>query len=207
MSRLRCVFVGIFALVLATSVPAEARNCKPNFKGKDRITKVEFAEWTQMLYKTGFLSSVVASTSEINITGTVVRMGDANRINIILEKEESNPGRAVVESPYKAEKGNEFLFGFKEGGEPLQFLADSVGNDTRADMFGNIKTKVILTANISPEARATLKDALATKHIDSVRVSLSNNLIVEQSVNEDNSEAFTAKIQCWLAFPEAKASP
>jgi hypothetical protein len=200
----RCLLIGVFVFIfLSSSVPLQARNCRPTFKGKDRITKLQFAEWTQLLYKPGFLAGMVASTSEIEISGTVIRTGGKNKVNIVLYKQESNANRAAVESPYKAEKGNAFVFGFKEGGEPLTFVADSVSNDVNVDMFGNINTKVVLTAEVRDEDLAALKDALAGRHIDAVRISLANNLTIEQSVNEDNSEAFTAKIQCWLA-PEEK---
>jgi len=195
--RITVIFCGVVA---ATALPfsLQGGNCKPNFSGKDRITKAVTSEWAQSLYHTGLLAAALVTTSQINVTASVARIGDANTVNIILEKQESNPGRAVVESPYKAEKGNEFLFGFKEGGDPLRFIADVVTNNTSADMFGNVNTRVVLTAHVKADDLAAIKNSLSTKHIDSVRVSLSNNVVIEQSVSDKDGLQFGEKINCWL---------
>jgi len=203
MASLRDVMVGAtFVLAGIMPVPADAQNCKPSASVKDKITKVQITEWAQGLYQTGLMAKALVTTSEINISGSIARIGDANTVNIILSKSETNTARAVLESPYKAEKGNEFFFGFKEGGDPLRFTADEVSNNVAADILGKLNTRVVLTAHISNEGLRALKDSLANKNIDAVRVSLANNLTIEKSVNDRNGKQFVEKIGCFLAFAE-----
>lgn len=189
-------------LLFVLSSPVAAQNCKPDFSGKDKMTKVEVAEWSQNLYQTGFLASALLTSSEINITAAIQRKGDSNLMIIVLSKQEENVARAVVESPYRAEKGNEFLFGFKEGGTPLTFVAVDVSNNISADMFGKLNTRVILTAKIKDEDLRALKDSLAGKQIDVVRVAVANP--IEKSVSDKNGKRLGEKLGCFLSFAEQK---
>jgi kynureninase len=195
-------FLVVLLMVMPTFV--EAQNCKPTVSGKDKITKVQTDEWGQILYETGFLASAVMTTSEVNIGGTIARIGDVNTINVVLTKSESNTARAVLESPYKAEKGNEFIFGFKEGGEPLRFTADSVSNNTAADMFGKLNTRVVLTAHLKDDEVLALKSSLANKQIDVVRISLANNFTIDKSIKDKNGKQFAEKIRCFATFLQQK---
>lgn len=207
-NKVVCVkLVGILfasSLVLFAQTTAAAQNCKPNFSGKDKITKASFDEWTQSLYQTGFLAAATVTTSEVNITGSISRVGDDNNVSVVLTKSESNANRAALESAFRAEKGNEFLFGFKEGGEPWRFVADSVSNNTAADMFGKLNTKVVLTAKLKDEELKVLKASLANRQIDAVRIALANSLTIEKSVKDGDGKRFVQKIGCFFAFAEQK---
>ena len=203
MHRVRdAVLVTVIALAVVLSDPLAAQNCKPDASTKDKITKVQIDEWAQSLYQTGILASALTSSSEVNITGSISRVGDVTFMNIILAKQESNVARAVLESQYHAEKGNQFLFGFKEGGTPLTFTADQVSNNTSADIFGKLNTRVILSAIIKDENLRAFRDSIAGRHIDAVRVSVAT--AIEKSVGDKTGKQFGEKLACFFTFAEQK---
>lgn len=173
-------FLATLVVVLLLMAPSKAlaENCKPDASVKDKITKQQVDEWAAGLYQTGLLAAAMTTTSEVNISGSIGRFGTENHLNVIITKQESNVGRAVLESPYKGVKGNEFLLGFKDG-EPMKFTADEVSNKTAADMFGKLVTRVVLTAHVKDEDLAVLKDSLTTKTVDAVRAVLANDLTIE----------------------------
>ncbi len=193
------IIFATYALVCCAVSGAWAQDCKPNVSTRDKITKAQVTEWAQGLYQTGLIASTLTGSAEINISGSFLRDGSANAVNLILSKQETNVARAVLESQYKADKGNEFSFGFKNGGAPLKFVADAVTSNTSADMFGNLNFRVVLTAHVTFEQIVSIQDALATRQIDAVRVSLSN-LTIEKNVKETNSQQFRAKFYCFATF-------
>lgn len=191
-------------LVLIPRLSA-AQNCKPDISTKDKITKQEINEWTQGLYQTSFLAAALVSTSEINITGSIARVGSENLLGVVLSKQESKPVKAVIESPYRAEKGGEFLFGFKEGGDPLKVIAERVGNNVSVDMFGKLNTKVVMQAVIKDEDLPGLRSQIANRQIDAVRVSLAGGLVIEKGVKDKSGQKFVESINCFISFAEKKA--
>jgi len=188
-------------LALFASVPtvALAQNCKPDASSKDRITKEVVNEWVQNLYQTGMMAQMTVTSSEVNVFATIARSGTVNSVNIVLTKQESNANRALVESAFKAEKGNKFLFGFKDGA-PVTFTADEVRNNTSADMFGKLNTKVVLIAHVKDADLSAMKASLTSQPIDAVRVMLANDLTIEQSVKNNNGKKFQEKLGCFFKF-------
>lgn len=195
------LFLASLIVVLISCAPiiTLAQNCKPDSSTKDRITKEAFTEWVQNLYQTGMMAQMTVTTSEVNIFATIARIGSVNTVNVVLMKQESNANRALLESSFKAEKGSKFLFGFKDGA-PLTFTADAVTNNTAADMFGKLNTKVVLTAHVSDADLSTMKDALTAQPVDAVRIMLANDLTIEQSVKSGNGKKFQEKLGCFFKF-------
>jgi hypothetical protein len=195
-----------WACVIAILVPrvASGQSCKPDLATKDKITKQEVTEWTQSLYQTSFMAAALASTSEINITGSIARVGDENLLGVVLTKQESKPAKAIIESPYKAVKGSQILFGFQEGGDPISVLAERVGNNVSVDMFGKLNTKIVLQTVLKDEDLRPFRDQVGTRHIDSVRISLDGGLVIEKGVKDKNGRKFTEAISCFIAFAEKR---
>lgn len=183
----------------------EAQTCKPGRTTKDKITKAQTDIWQQELYETPFLAAALMSTSEINITGVLIRVGTKNSIQLVLTKSESNEGRALLESIYRAAHGSEFLPGFKEGGEPLKFRADAVGNNRSADMFGKINTRVILEATLTTDQVRAMSMAVAGKQVDSVRLLLAGGEAIEKGVKDKNGRQMAEKITCFASLVDADA--
>ena len=190
-------------VLLIAPVAALAQRCKPDVSTRDKITKQQIDEWAQGLYQSSVLAAALTTTSEVNISGTIGRFGNENHLNVIITKQESNLGRALFESAYKAVKGNEFLLGFK-GGDPVKFTADEVRNKTAADMFGKLITTVILTSHIKDKDLLGLKESLTSNPVDAVRMVLANDLTIEQSVKEKNGRQFQEKLSCFFEFAREK---
>jgi len=122
-SQLACL--GALGLALAIPSEAAAQDCKPNFSGKDRLTKAQTDVWSQYVSSTGLMSQLVLEKANVNLNFAIARIGDVTIVQLTLTKEEepNKVARAVLESQYQASKGNQIVLGFKEGGTPLTFVA------------------------------------------------------------------------------------
>jgi hypothetical protein len=186
-----------------SSSQARADNCKPDVSRIDKITKQQQDIWTQKVGGTGFGASLMGS-KDVAVFVTIGRYGNVNAVNVEILKEEASAASASFDSSLRAVKGNRFFLGFKEGGEPLSFVATDVGNETkvRNDVldFGNGKvvTSVVLSSALSDEALATMRDAITTKQIDAIRVLLVGDLRVEYSLEEKTSKKLMAKFLCFF---------
>ena len=122
----RYVAAALSTLLLIPS-SVSAQKCKPTVSGKEKLTKLQMDMWSQDVATTGFLSQVVLEKANVNLNLAVGRIGEFNVVRLTLTKEEESEkiARAVLESQYRAEKGNEFMLGFKEGGTPLRFVAST----------------------------------------------------------------------------------
>lgn len=193
-----CVFLGSIS-----SLQARADSCKPDVSRVDKITKQKQDIWTQKVGGTGFGASLMGST-DMAVFITVGRYGTFNAVNVEILKEEASAASSSFDSSLHAVKGNQFFLGFKEGGDPLTFVATDVGNSTkvRNDVldFGNGKvvTSVVLSSAVSDEALAGMREALTTKRIDAIRVLLVGDLRVEYSMDEKTSKKLMAKFQCFF---------
>lgn len=181
----------------------QADNCKPDVSRVDKITKQQQDIWTQKVGGTGFGASLMGS-QDMAVFVTVGRYGNLNAVNVEILKEEASAASASFDSSLRAVKGSRFFLGFKEGGEPLAFLATDVGNETkvRNDIldFGNGKvvTSVVLSSVLSDEALTAMRDAITTKQIDAIRVLLVGDLRVEYSLEEKTSKKLKAKFLCFF---------
>jgi hypothetical protein len=196
-----CVACASMALISAAA--GLSQSCKPDASSRDKITKEVVNEWVQNLYQTGMMAQMTVTTSEVDIFATIARIGSSNTINIVLTKQESNANRALVESAFRAEKGNKFLLGFKDGA-PLIFTADNVGNGTSADMFGKLNTKVVLVAHVSDADLSAMRTALTAQPVDAVRIMLSNDLTIEKSVKDNDGKKLQEKFGCFFKYLESQ---
>src|SRR5260221_11127303 len=113
-------------LSLALAMPAKAENCKPDISKEDRISKQKIDIWTQELFATSFMGSLM-STSEVGIVVTVGRYGSLNAINLQIRKSEESFSNAAFESAYRGAEGKPFYFGFKWG-EPVALVITECSN-------------------------------------------------------------------------------
>lgn len=186
--------VALLAIVIVVApVEVSAKGCRPDVSSKDRITKQQIDEWS-------LLASRLDTDSYIQISITIGRFGSDNRLNIVLEKSEANPGPAVFASAH-----TDFLFGFTDG-EPMRFTSDRVVKDTRPpNVFeaaqGNV-SRVTLIATIKDEDLPALKVALTSKPLDAVRVVMANDLTIESPVKRQNSARFREKLLCFFEHVE-----
>ena len=129
---------------------------------------------------------------------------DSVFITLYLKKAEGSKQNAEFESALKAVKGNEFLFGIKDG-EALKFSANSVSNNTKMDNFwGELATTVAMGAYIPIDQVPSFIETLSTKTIDAFRIKLANDLIITQSVKEKNGEKMRNKAICFKNYLKEK---
>lgn len=204
-SMLRRPIVAV-ALALALALPspqARTDDCKPDVSRVDKITKLQQDIWVQKVGGTGFGASLMGST-DMAVSVTAGRYGSINAVNVEILKEEASAASASFDSSLRAVKGNTFFLGFKEGGEPLTFVATDVANQTavRNDVLdfgtGKVVTSVLLSCVLSDETLAAMRDALTKKPIDAIRVLLVGNIRVEYSLTEKTSKRLMAKFQCFF---------
>ena len=202
------------ALGCAFSSPqASGDNCTPDISRLDKITKQQQDIWTQKVGGTGFGASLMGS-KDMAVFVTVGRYGNGNAVNVEILKEEASAAGASFDSALRALKGNRFFLGFKEGGEPLTFVATDVANETkvRNDVldFGNGKvvTSVVLSSALSDGTLIAIRDAIMAKQIDSIRILLAGDLRVEYSLDEKTSQKLMGKFGCFFdAIGQGIAQP
>jgi hypothetical protein len=194
------------AVICILSLQASAQNCKPDYSQVDKITKQQTTQWGQVLFETSFGHQLWDSSSVETITCRVGRYGNENAISIVIQKQENSIKDAAFEPSYRAENGNQFFFGFKDG-EPLAFTSTEVANKTEvphsvlAGFSGTqLVTTVVLAATIQNKDLAALRDALTTKRIDAVRVGLAGNALLDKAVNEKNGEKMKQNFACFFQF-------
>lgn len=197
MPKIQVLIIASVLVCCFSSLQALAQNCKPNYSGKDAISKQQVDQWSQSLFSTGFGSSLI-STSQISIVAIVGRYGEINSISLQIQKQEESKQNATFESEYRAVKGNQFFFGIKNG-EPLSFVATEVSNQTKAGglITGKLITTVVLSATISNKDIAIVRDALSQKQIDSIRIILAGDLRIEKTVNDKDSKKMMEKFSCF----------
>lgn len=155
-----------------------AQNCKPDNSRADKITKKQVDEWSSVLYAPSVFNLSLMDIN-IKIAASIVRMGDVNKIALVVIRTQKTINATNVDT-YKGAKGNEFYFGFKDG-TPIKFVADEVSN--KSEVVGEIGVNtVILFSAIKDEDLKSIKDALTAKPIDGVRAIIENGITVEQSV-------------------------
>lgn len=138
--------VGVCGILFLIPTTVIAQKCKPTLSGKEKLTKLQMDLWAQDVATTGFLSQVVLEKANVNLNVAIGRVGDANVVRLTLTKEEEpeKVARAVLESQYRAEKGNEFMFGFAQGGTPLRFVASDATSTTEIKGFGPKLSQALL---------------------------------------------------------------
>jgi hypothetical protein len=192
-----CVLVVSFSSLLAG-----ADSCKPDVSTVDKITKQQQDLWTQKISATD-LGSRLMGSSDVSISITVGRYGSSNAVSLEILKVEAKTS-ASFESSIRAVKGNRFFLGFKNGGEPLSFVATDVGNETKTfktelqDVGKHgVATTVVLSSAVSDETLATMRKALTTRQVDAIRLKLAGDLLLEMSIDDKSGKKVMAKFQCF----------
>lgn len=177
---------------------ASAQNCKPDVSREDKISKQNIDIWTQSLFSTGFGSSLM-NTSEVAITATVGRYGSINAVNIQIQKREESATNSAFESAYRGAVGKPFYFGFKSG-DPVAFVVTDISNEAKVQQgifSAKGVTTVVLSAIVSDNELATLRNALTSRQIDAFRLVLSGDVRIEKSVDDKNAKKLMEKFSCF----------
>ncbi len=184
------------------SLQAGADSCKPDVSNVDKITKQQNDVWVQRTSATGLGASLMGTT-DVSVFITVGRYGGSSAVNVEILKEEASASSATFDSSLHAAKGNSFFLGFKDGGEPLSFVATDVGNETkvRDDVLdfgkGKVVTTVILSSAVSDETLATMRGAVTTKQMDAIRVRLVGGVMIEKSIDDKSGKKLMEKFLCF----------
>lgn len=191
-------FVKIMTLLIAVLFafsPSQtwAQDCKPDVSGKDQISKQQVDYW----FKT-------VSTRGVAITVWVGRSSIGNSVAVQIDKQEAAAtSNTQFQSALRAEKGNQFYFGVKNG-EPLKFVATDVQNEAKvsgsflAGFSGkNLYTRVVLGAYIQNKDLVALREALTRKQIDAVRISLAGDVVIQASVSDKDGMKLMEKFGCF----------
>jgi hypothetical protein len=201
---MRQILIATYILVLvccSSSSQAWAQNCKPDVSREDKITKERIDIWTQSLFSTGFGSSLM-NTSEISMFATVGRYGTVNAVNIEIQKREESATNAAFESAFRGAVGKPFYFGFKND-DPVAFVVTEVGNQAKVQQglfSAKGVTTVILSAVVTDNELAALRNALTSRQIDAFRIALSGDVLIEKSVNDKNSKKLMEKFSCFYQY-------
>lgn len=200
-----CVGVVVGGLMTLSAAASAADDCKPSVSGKDKLTKKETMAWSQEVSGTGFASRVVMENANVTVSVLVGREGDTNIVQAAMSKAEEpdKAARVLLESGFKAEKGDQFHIGFKEGGDPLSFTATQAVSRTArsAGLFKKLTTMVILAAEVKDEDLPKLKEALGSRQPDTIRLDLSSGPI-DKNISEGNGKKLVEKFNCFFAFAE-----
>jgi hypothetical protein len=189
-----------------------ARGCRPDVVRQDRITKQRVEVWTQVLSSTSFLGSLWG-TSETTVIATVGRYGSLNAVNVEIHKREGSFQNALVESAYRGAAGKSIFLGFKDA-PPVELVITNVGNDARVSQgvfAAKAVTTVVLSAALSNDALARLRESFTTRYVDAVRIMLSGDVRIELPIDEDTGEellgkfASTRAVWCSPHSPKARA--
>jgi hypothetical protein len=198
--------LGLIAVALASPASGAAQNCKPDVSGKDRITKAESNFWTQNVATTGFMSQVVLEKANVTLNLAIGRVGDSTLLSLTLTKEEEpeKVARAVLESQYQAQRGNEIILGFKEGGTPLKFVASEATSKTEVKgiIAPKLTATVQLATSIKDDELRALRDSIGTRQFDVIRVGLTSQTIDKEL--KGNGKKLSAKFACFFAFAETR---
>lgn len=200
---MRRAIVGICILLCAlSSRTLTADSCKPDFSGKDSITKKQLDQWQQVLRQSGIMSAALMG-NDVTFTGFVQRGGDKNFVMISIQKVEENLARATFESQYSATKGDQIMFGFADG-DPLSFTATEVSNQAKAGAFsGKLNMSVVWAAELSDEQMAEMRTALTTQRVDAIRITASSGTI-DLAVPEKNGSRLLEKFGCFYQSMDAR---
>lgn len=196
----------IFVIAICFSFyQSSAQKCKPDVSTVDKIEKKTITAWNGLLYETSSGAVIVGSTtSTMQVTLMIGLEQDSVFLTLFIKKAEGSTQNASFESAMKAAKGNEFMFGIKDG-EALKFIANAVSNNTKMDNFwGELATTVVLGAYIPKNQLPSFIETLSTKTIDAFRVKLENDLIITQSVKEKNGEKMKNKAICLKNYLQEK---
>ena len=177
-----------------------AQNCKPDRSGQDKLSKQQLNFW----FKT-------VSTSGVAITIFVGRGAFTNWVNVQIDKQEAAAtSNAQFQSPLRAEKGNPFYFGLKNG-EPMTFVSTEVSNNAKvsgsflAGFSGkNLYTIVVLSATIQDKEMAALRDAFTRKQVDAVRIVLAGDIVIQASVSDKDGARLMEKFGCFYQWLDEK---
>ncbi len=185
----------ILLCVMPLSVVA-SDSCKPDVSGQDTITKKQVAQWQQVLSSSGFLSAALMD-NDVTFTAYVQRGGDKNFVMVSIQKLEENQARAAFESHFHGAKGDQLLFGFKNG-EPLTFVVTEVSNQAKVEglITAKLNMSVVWAAEVSDADMAAMRDALTTKQVDAIRISQASGQ-VDQSVPDKNGKRLMEKFGCF----------
>jgi hypothetical protein len=196
----------LVVLFLVAPNKVEAQNCKPDYSGQDTISKQQVEQWNQSVFSTGFASSLM-STSQVSIFVMFGSNGTSNYVAVQIQKQEESKQNATFESALRAAKGNQFYFGIKNA-EPTMFTATEVSNSSKAGglITGKIITTVVLSATVSNNELAALRESLTHKQIDAVRVVLAGDLRIEKAVNDKTGKKMMEKFGCFYQSLDKKGN-
>lgn len=191
------VFV-LLSVCLISPVRIWARGCRPDVVRQDKITKQRVEIWTQVLSSTSFMGSLWKN-SEMTVKATMGRYGSVNALNLEIQKSDGSLQRALLESAYRGAAGKSIFLGFKDG-PPIELLITDVGNDARVaqGLFApKAVTTVVLSAVLDNQRLANLRETFTSRHVDAIRVTLSDGVQIDLPIDEDTAEELMGKFECF----------
>lgn len=203
-ARILLGFVGgaVYLIVLSPSLQAKDDGCKPDVSTVDKITKQQQDVWTQGIAVTSAGAAFMGS-KQVSMAIGIGRFGGSSAVTLEIVKVEESTVSASFDSGLRAVKGNRFFLGFKDGGEPLSFVATEVANETKArneilDMGrGKIVSSVFVSSTVSDQALAAMRTALTTRQIDAIRLKMAGDLTFETSLDEKTGKKVLGKFSCF----------
>lgn len=201
---LRCVVAAVCVLICSSpAVLKGADKCEPDVSKVDRITKQQQVVWTQALAVTSAGAEFWGSKS-VRMAIGIGRYGSSSAVTLEIVRVEASGVSASFDTSLRAVKGSRFFIGFRDGGEPLSFVATDVANETKARSEildfgkGKIVTSVFLSSTLTAEALAAMRESLTTREIDAIRVKLAGDLVFETGLNQKAGRTVMEKFQCFF---------
>jgi hypothetical protein len=183
------------ALLLGSATTVIAGQCDPDFSGTDRITKERVEQWQQVLTSTGLLSAALMD-NDVTFSILLTRAGSKNLVSVAIQKVEENLARASFETQFRAARGDEVLFGFKNG-SPVNLTITKGSNSAKAGSFsGKLNMSAVWEAEVSDTELANIRDALTTRLIDAIRITAASGQI-DRAIPEKNAQRLMQKFGCF----------
>jgi len=196
------------ALLLGSATTVIAGQCDPDVSGTDRITKERIEQWQQVLTSTGLLSAALMD-NDVTFSILLTHAGSKNLVSVVIQKVEENLARAAFETQFRAARGDEVLFGFKNG-SPVSFTVTKGSNSAKAGSFsGKLNMSAVWEAEVSDSELANFRDALTTRLIDAIRITAASGQI-DRAIPEKNAQRLMQKFSCFyrgVASGGGMASP
>ena len=191
----------LFLSILMFNVgkPSLAQNCKPDYYAADDIAKELIESWDQLISEPE-MGNPSASPTDYYFTISVGHKGALYAITVKITKADENFAQSLLETKYRANKGDVFSYEFANG-DSLSFTANEASTFIKAEpakgeLTGKMIATIVLQKTMSLEEILVFKDKFTTQKLQAASVKLSN-VQFDAAVSEAKTVNLLTKLNCF----------